>query len=421
MWRRAWMRFGRAIWMLTAWALVSLMALAGCAAPRTTGNATPTSVYGACDPTKQWQPPAGNVELDDMAMVAPGEGWAVGILTGQGIGAAPTGVIYHLSQGKWTRLPQTYPGAELADIAMDSPTDGWAATSTGMMGTGDRALVLHYTGGQWRQVDVPALDQAFKGPPGTAGYDIQWLNLQLFGPDAGWMFALTNTLRNPNDPSSREVVIILRLEHGVWTPIPTPLVKDSTEMFWLSAVSGNEAWLDMTDYASPSLTTSFAHYVDGAWSIWPQTFQVETERFTMLSPTDGWAIDSSNSTGDAGLLRFDGAQWTSAATPGAWASHRLYLYRVIYSTPGGATWFTGTRGTSRDAIVEQYADGRWSQVAWPYPDAQPNILAADGSGDLWGVGDILHQRGCAPAHVTAIAQGVFFHQTGGRWSRQVLP
>lgn len=410
---------------LAAWALVGalgLMALAGCAAGNsgvTSGSSV--SAYQACVRTKQWQAPAGNVELADMAMVAPGEGWAVGALTGQGIGATPSGVIYHLSGGQWARLPQTYPGAELSVIAMASPTDGWAASTSGLNEAPDRALVLHYTGGKWRQVDVPALDQALKGQPGTSGNDIQWLDLQLFGPDAGWMFGWTNVPRDPTNPGSRAAVVILRLEQGVWTPTPAPTVNDSTEMFWLSAVSGDEAWLGMTDYGSPALTTSFAHYVDGGWSIWPQTFQGVTEKITMLSPDEGWAFDSASNPGDAGLLRFDGARWASVATPSAWVGQRLYLYYAIYATPNGATWFTGTRGMSRDAIIEQYADGRWSQVAWPYPDAQPNILAADGSGGLWGVGDIQHQEGCAPAMVTAISQGVFFHQTGGRWSRQVLP
>ncbi len=312
MWRYAQVKSRSAARVRAPLLVVALVWLAACGqvstgqrAQATQTTQTQMQTPEACDMAKQWQAPAGNVELDDMAMDAPGDGWAVGAISG---GSTYAGVIYHLTQGAWQRLPQTYPGAGLSTISMDSPDDGWAASQYPITGTGFRALVLHYTGGQWRQVDVPALDRALKGRPGTSDNFIQSITVQMFGPDAGWMFAWTNSQRDPNDPASRAAVVILRYLGGVWTQIPAPNVKDSTEMFSLSAVSGDEAWIGATDYATTALTTLFAHYINGAWSIWPKTFPGVTESIAMTSPTDGWAFDT-GAPGDAGLLHYNGVAW----------------------------------------------------------------------------------------------------------------
>jgi hypothetical protein len=108
----------------------------------TTRHASPTTPpttppAAPCDPATQWRAPANNIGLDDAAMVAPDEGWAVGLLTPQWPPANPNqgpgGVIYHLTQGQWRRLAQTYPGAELSTISMDSPEDGWAASTSAVV------------------------------------------------------------------------------------------------------------------------------------------------------------------------------------------------------------------------------------------------------------------------------------------------
>jgi hypothetical protein len=245
----------------------------------------------------------------------------------------------------------------------------------------------------------------------------------MFGTNAGWMFARTTISRDPSNQTSRDKVLVLRYEHGVWMPVAVPPVTQATELFSLSAVSADEAWLVGTDYGSDALTTLFAHYTHGGWSRWPQAFPGVTERFTMLSPTDGWAFDSDPQGGGSdNLLHYDGTSWALVATPD-WPTQRIYLTSLAFATIPGVTWFGAihTVGLGGPALIEQYAAGRWQQVAWPFGDVQPVRLAAGASGELWGIGDVHHQEGCPPGLTTEIAQGVFLHEWQGRWSQEVLP
>jgi hypothetical protein len=411
-------------WVMMA-ACLALASLAACGPlpnwPIKTNAVTPTT----CDLATQWRPPADNVALDDLAMVAPDEGWAVGALTNtqdNPVGV-PTGVIYHLTQGQWRRLPQTYPGAQLSTISMGSPTDGWAASTSAITGQGARALVLHYTGGQWRQVDIPALDQALKGPPGMSGITIDSISLQMFGPDAGWLYAMTDVPRDPNNPASRFAVVILRYERGAWTPVPLPPVTITSDIFTLIAVSAAEAWAPTVDYGNMGdLATTFAHYINGSWSLWPRKYSGVTELMAMSSPAAGWAFNNDENTGANVMLRYNGASWTPAPLPGDWVARRVIILPRAFPMPNGVTWFPATQVPSEDTFLVAYDHGQWRKAPWPYPDTEPLRLFPDATGgDIWGIGAIAHQKGCPPTFTTYIQQGVFLHYQQGRWSRVVLP
>lgn len=416
---------GRFVVVLT----LAMALLSGCGQPTTPHPATAQPANSgtgdsSCQSASQWHVPANNVSLNDLAMVAPDEGWAVGALNAQwpsaSPGQVPAGVIYHLTNGAWQRRPQVYPDAELSTISMGAPDDGWAASTTvASSGPGDHALVLHYIQGHWTPVDIPALDAILKGPTGLGGGAIHWISIQMFGPDAGWMFAWTNSPRDPSNPASRTAVVVLHDEQGVWTPVTVPAVTPTTQLFWLSAASADEAWIVGTEYGTTTLTTLFAHYLQGSWRLWPKTFPGVTQRFTMLSPTDGWAFASA---APDSLLHYDGATWASVATPD-WTDQQIELTSLAFPAAPSVTWFGAThvQGFGGTALIEQYAAGRWQQVAWPYADVQPVRLAVGASGELWGIGDFHHQEGCPPARVTVIAQGVFLHSRQGNWSREVLP
>jgi hypothetical protein len=314
---------------------------------------------------------------------------------------------------------------------MGAPDDGWAAstyalTSAGA-GTADHVLVLHYSGGRWMPVDIPALYAVLKGPPGSAGGTISQISIQMFGRDSGWMFASTNLPRDPSIPMSGAEVIILRYEQGAWTPIAAPAVTVTTQVFGLSAVSANEAWTIGTDYgAGADLKVIMARYVNGAWSLWPKIFAGNSDQsITMLSPSDGWAAyDAKGSLGTV-LLHYDGTAWAPVATPAEWTSQRVSLTHLVYAASSGVTWFGAATDIPSSVVsqprIEQYAHGQWEQVAYPFSTVEPRALAAASGDELWGIGDINHQEGCPPGAVFEIAQGVFLHYRLGSWSREVLP
>ena len=389
--------------------LAVLMALPSCGLPSPLAAATP------CDYATQWRPPADNVALDDVAMVAPDEGWAVGATTNSQYQESD-GLIYHLTGGVWQRLPQTYPNTPLASVSMDSPTDGWVMTRPDEGGVSGLTVALHYTGGQWRPVDIPTLDAVLQS--GGILFD----SVQMFGPDAGWMFAWGNGSSGASSTVSRgSVSTILRFEQGVWTPIAGPHLPDTSELFALSAVSADEAWIVGTDYTQQGQTTFFEHYTNGAWSRWPKTFSGVTERFTMLSPTDGWAFDGGD--GSDTLLHYDGAHWAAVGLPGSWGGHNIRLGGEAFSIAPGVTWVVGSQenGWQSKSAIAQYSAGKWTTVPWPYTGARPLAMASGAPGEVWGVGDNLYQEGCPPGLTYEAEQGMFLHYQQGTWSQTVLP
>jgi hypothetical protein len=410
--------------------VLTLLILTGCGLPgisaTISSHGAPGSSSSACNPAMQWKPPADNIQLNDIAMVSPTEGWAVGNTTpspARPSPVAPAGVIYHYVNGNWVRLPETFANAPLASLSMDSPTDGWAVSNPDEIKPGARALVLHYTGGRWRPVDVPALDAVLKD-----GSSFLKISVEMFGPTSGWIFAWTDLEPDPSNPNNRPDVVIMRFENGVWTPIAPPAVKTSTRMFALSAVSADEAWIVGTDYGSGgALTTLFAHYVNGAWSLWPKTFPGDSDQsIFMLSPTDGWVSYTANDTGQWVLLHYDGTSWAPVATPQRWASSDIELGTPVIAISPGVTWFGAydfNAGVTfaPPPLMEEYTNSQWQQVSWPFSTVFPHSMIALPGAEVQGVGNIYHQEGCAPLLVTTVDQGVFLHFQQGHWSDQVLP
>ncbi len=106
-----------------------------------------------------------------LAMISASDGWAFGskYLTSGSSNARSSGravknVFAHYNGKTWTEVPTAIMDNQSAIVnalAMDSPTDGWAVGFVpGDPGANvlPRNLYLHYTGGQWLQVDGPGMD-----------------------------------------------------------------------------------------------------------------------------------------------------------------------------------------------------------------------------------------------------------------------
>jgi hypothetical protein len=190
-------------------------------------------------------------------------------------------------------------------------------------------------------------------------------------------------------------------------------VPTSTTLFALSAVSADEAWaVGANRGTGGKFTTIFAHYLNGAWSLGPQTFPGGDQKLTMLSPTDGWSFNNYGST--LRPLHYDGSSWTQVTVP-----QGIELSRMYAISPN-MTWFEVYPPGPQ---LEQYSGGTWQQVSWPFSTVDPLVFTpVSGSGhELWGVGDIQHPVGCPDRSGEVLDQGVFLHFQLGHWAEQVLP
>jgi hypothetical protein len=189
-------------------------------------------------------------------------------------------------------------------------------------------------------------------------------------------------------------------------------------LFDFSAVSADEAWMVGIDNRSDGSTTLFYHFINGGWSVAPQTFPFGVARLTMLAADDGWA-EGSKGTNTIITLHYDGTRWAKFVGPAAWSAQGVTPSGLVFAIGSSITWMVTY--TPETIGLWQDADNHWSQVAWPYQDMIPTAVAPGAPGEVWGIGDINHVRGCAPTLVTAVPQGVFLHEVNGKWTRQVLP
>jgi hypothetical protein len=95
-------------------------------------------------------------QLNGVAEVAPGNGWAVGTVADPSSFASKT-LAYHWDGTAWTRFPTPDPagpaqGNQLNAVAARSVDDVWAVGSDNYP---EVSLVLHWNGSAWRQVKVP--------------------------------------------------------------------------------------------------------------------------------------------------------------------------------------------------------------------------------------------------------------------------
>jgi hypothetical protein len=107
-------------------------------------------------------------QLNGVAEVAAGDGWAVGTVSDPSSQASQT-LAYHWDGSTWQRASTPDPsgpsqGNELAAVAARASNDVWAAGGDGYP---QASLVLHWNGSTWAQVPVPnvgALDAVATTP-----------------------------------------------------------------------------------------------------------------------------------------------------------------------------------------------------------------------------------------------------------------
>jgi hypothetical protein len=376
------------VWLGTIAAILVVALLAGAlltrmhSTPGQTNNqhGSGPATSGACAPgTISAQLPA-NTWLSELAMVSPGEGWAVGSVSpaGGGTGGATSAtpslenpesanaLILRFHNCTWTPVATNYPGTRLSSISMDSPSDGWAVG--GVLGM---PLALHYKNGVWASVALPG-QNALQG-----GYAA----VRMRSSDEGWIVVEYTKDQRGNTSST-----LLHLVNGQWSAVNVPLeyVED------VLPVGQDEAWVAGNVSDSP-LTPALYHYHAGEWTSAALPSGIFIDRLRMDSPTDIWAsahaivpLNSEGSQAAAVVFHYDGATWAQVNLGNGEKA------QLVQAFDASAAWAFSLQRTNAGETISsmQYGGGNtWQTVKLPTDDLlDVSSLARVAPDEYWAIG-----------------------------------
>lgn len=302
--------------------------------------------------------------LEQIEMVSPTEGWAVGSsfqMEGLRIdNARYAGVIYHYQGGAWQResLPQV---RSVTGIAMAAPDEGWAV--------GD-ATLLHYRGGAWAAVPSPA--------GGLRG-------IAMVSREEGWAVGASGT--------------ILRYSGGRWRQVESPTDQPLRRVVMHSAADG---WI--IGEGSRGQPSAILRYQGGAWVPYANPTTIPLLDIQAISPTEAWAVGGSERpTPQSVILHFRDDRWSVVESP------TLIPLSGVALTEAGEVWAVGggyfrlplgcadARRTENLSVILRYQGGRWA-LAVTHRDVTLYSVAITGPDSGWAVG-----------------RNTFWQYAGGRW------
>lgn len=301
--------------------------------------------------------PSGTL-ISQIQMLSPTDGWAVGSKDYQN-----TALVLHYTGGQW-RVAATIPGGRLEHLTMLSPTDGWAAGII-MRDAGNGhthpSLLVHYTRGTWVQLPPPLPDTA---------------DFHMLTPDTGYLVGsgLNAAGNGPQDH-------LTLYDHGAWHEVLLP-----TDLFPIALTSLTEGWgLGDND--------QLWRFHNGVWSPSGQSLPAATlwGDIQMLSPTDGWATGF-NQTGVVTtkgvtvpgwpyLEHYDGTSWQRVAVPADLPANSALNLIAMESPDTG--WAFGTQNNTVSAVLLRYASGTWSVVPLPRQVSGVDTISSASPTEAW--------------------------------------
>ncbi|HEY1391293.1 MAG TPA: hypothetical protein VGF38_22335 [Ktedonobacterales bacterium] len=410
------------VWLGTVAAALVVALLAGTFILQTRGTHNQTNVghgngpaSGACTPANIKAHLPANSWLNDLAMVSPGEGWAVGWAASNGGGASswvssngaatvpPTpsaqnpetfrALILHFHNCAWTPVATNYPGARLLSIAMVSANDGWAVGSA--LG---KPLALHYANGAWSSVTLPE----------QSASQSSYVEARMLSSHEGWIVVESLIAMDQQGNTSSG---LLHLTNGKWSAVNAPLrlVAD------VLPVGQDDAWVAGNSSVGP-LTPALYHYHAGTWTSTALPSGTFIDRLRMDSPTNIWAsahtiepLNSEGSQSAAVALHYDGAHWAQVNLGDGGKAQIIQLFGT------SAAWAFSLQRTHWGETIShmQYGGGNtWQTVQLPIVDlldVSPLVRVAPD--EYWAIG---HYVASAAGNVGTVAS-VLLHFANGTW------
>lgn len=352
------MRFRSAATLVATVALIALLAGVFAILRRPAGPTT------GSQPTIQFNLPP-NSQLSAISMTSSGSGWAVGTVNNQpnGLGGAKSVLLAHFDGHAWTASPDAahLPAGSLVSVSMTSAGDGWATGSLDTAGSPTRGLVLHYSGGHWRTVDLSGLGFVGGG------------QVSMNRSGDGWLIAPVGA-----KVDTAHKTLVLRYHLGKWSAFGSLPGSDLVSM--LSATDG---WAVNTD------NNTILRYQNGAWS------QVATApgqplALSMTSSAEGWIGGFNVATQSAFALRFDGSSWSQVALPDATHAE----IDQIAAPAVGSVWMFGRAHTNSQAsptqalatVAWRFSAGHWTMVNLNF-QADPSGASMASATSGWIIGN----------------------------------
>lgn len=187
--------------------------------------------------------------------------------------------------------------ATLTDVAAVSADEGWAVGQSQTDGGKAQGVLLHRTGGKWKDTGLPE----------GAGAGAMPTEVEASGPDNVWLFGNKRV-------DGEATAFAYRWDGAKWTSVPAPPASGVGSFPTQgAAVAGpDDVWTVDADNA--------AHHWDGTkWS--DVTLPARAQSLAALGPDDVWAVGFRDTSGEPGpmsqpaAMHWDGTAWKLEETP----------------------------------------------------------------------------------------------------------
>lgn len=285
--------------------------------------------------------------LNDLAMISPKEGWAVGSVLDASSGPANV-LIAHYQNCAWTPIAMDDPGMTLMSVSMTSASDGWAVGGS----SDGKPLALHYTGGAWQPVALPGEDRR------DGVYDL----VRMRSADEGWI-----ALMRSKDQQGLLSQSLFHLANGRWSPVNPPFAMIND----ILPVGPNDAWI--AGYVSDGQQSPVLyHYQAGKWTSVTLPHGVAVDQLRMTSPNDIWASghisapSNDDSVQQAAVLRYDGSGWRQISITAS--GHPQFVQAFDSATSWAFTLSSSFNADDSISGAQYQHGGSWQTIAWPFKD-----------------------------------------------------
>lgn len=231
--------------------------------------------------------------------------------------------------------------------------------------------------------------------PGTALNDLQMLSA-----DEGWAVGY-------HVSSNSSETVILHYAHGRWSASRDVFPNVSLQS--ISMLSSTDGWASgwvaggSVDESQPG---ALLHYSGGHWISVQAPGHGPIGSLSMLTPRDGWAIQTDQFPSHSSLLHYDGTAWSIVYTGG------MSLTSLAMLSPSEG-WAAGI-----DGVIEHFHNGSWNRWSTKAPGTVAYITMVSPT-EGW-------MSGIAPYHSTNPMdqrpdQMFVLHYNGHDWQSVTLP